>query len=615
MAKAKLSFLFVLLLLPLSFSLCIKDPNVTEQNYSLLNSLKPQLIKIEPQRSDDLQALRSGLIVSIELSSGSVASWTAYNSIPTKIELASHQLKGTKLYYSLTDSKQNLLDFGDSLFVWTSNGKTIVDSFKDRTEECGNVNVKAALLDLKNFDWQKIIAYAFLPSGTKLQVHCFTGSGQINVYYFDGSSQTIEISKELGPKNITLGYLGSNPLTIGDIIELIKENKVCVEKNADKILLRWNPEELFSAHQTASQQETQAPLEQDPDNDGIPGSSDSCPTQAETFNGYKDSDGCPDNVPEQAETRQSYGQIQAANSMAEYNLIFLPLQWNHSLDSTSGSYEDNVNKLTNYFLQKTGLQSCNKVAKIVMSEEEVRDCGFETINLSCFDISRAPTLVLNCVLKKRGIDINPKNNIAIALTNFPNLRKNQGGTCKPVAASTTLFGQPIVIIANEKAPFVLAHEFGHRLFYFCDQYDVEEYVNQDFMLKRAGMPSFSPGCQNKYPGPYSIEGKIIHAVKRYSVAYTGGTLVITGYNPENCPSYPRCSYETGNFVTCCPNMNKATSYVDCTGRFIPLRASGGSVVRGVSIMGPAFRSNGVFADIPRDFDCFEREAIQKIVRC
>ena len=32
----------------------------------------------------------------------------------------------------------------------------------------------------------------------------------------------------------------------------------------------------------------------DTDGDGIPDSSDSCPTQAETFNGVEDSDGCPD---------------------------------------------------------------------------------------------------------------------------------------------------------------------------------------------------------------------------------------------------------------------------------------------------------------------------------
>lgn len=618
LARAAFSslFIFLILFLPLSAAFCINDASIAEQNYSLLNSLKEQLIEKEPLRSDDLQALRSGLIVSIELSADSVTSWTAYNSIPVKIELVSQQLKGTKFYYSLTDSQQNLLDFKDSLFVWTFGGKSIVDSFRERTEECRNTNVKAALLDLKNFDGQKIVAYAFLPSGTKLHVHCFTGSGKLNVYYFDGSTRTIEISKELNPQAITLGYLGSQPLSIGDIIELIRENKVCVEKSTDKILLRWNPEVIFPAQQIVQHQETQAPLEQDSDNDGIPDSSDSCPTQPETFNGYNDSDGCPDNAPEQTEEtqRQNYEQIQAANSMAEYNLVFLPLLWNHSLDSTSGSYEDSINNLTNYFLEKTGLQGCNKIAKIVMSEEEVRDCGLDAINLSCFDPSQALTSVLICVRRKRGININSKNNIAIAITNFPNLRKRQGAYCKPVAATTTGFGQPMVIIANNKAPFVLAHEFGHKLFYFCDQYDVEEYVNQDSMLKRANMPSFSPGCQNKYPGPYSISGRTIYAVKRYSVTYSESTLLISGYNPESCPPYPKCSYETGDFITCCPNMDKATSYVDCTGRFIPLKTASGTI-RGISIMGPAFRSGGAFVDIPRDFDCFEREAIKRIVRC
>ena len=36
----------------------------------------------------------------------------------------------------------------------------------------------------------------------------------------------------------------------------------------------------------------------DSDSDGIPDASDSCPTQKETVNGYQDTDGCPDTVPD-----------------------------------------------------------------------------------------------------------------------------------------------------------------------------------------------------------------------------------------------------------------------------------------------------------------------------
>ena len=36
----------------------------------------------------------------------------------------------------------------------------------------------------------------------------------------------------------------------------------------------------------------------DTDVDGIPDASDACPTQKETVNGYKDTDGCPDTVPD-----------------------------------------------------------------------------------------------------------------------------------------------------------------------------------------------------------------------------------------------------------------------------------------------------------------------------
>ncbi|RLG70211.1 MAG: hypothetical protein DRO07_00730 [Candidatus Iainarchaeum archaeon] len=618
MVKNRSAWILVLLtfFLPNLAAFCIDDPNIVEQQYSFLSSLKEQLIEKEPLRSDDLQVLRSGIIAEIELSDSSVISWKAYNTIPVKIELTSSQLKGTRMYYSLLDSQQNLLNFNDSLLVWTYNGNAIVDSFKARTEECRHTNINAALLNLQNFNGQKIVAYAFLPRGAKLQIHCFTGSGQLNVYYFDGSMRTLKLSKESSAKIVTLGYLGTESLNISDIIELIRENKVCVERSANKIRLRWNPEAIFSIQQTGQQQEVQAPLEPDSDSDGIPDTSDSCPTQPETFNGYDDSDGCPDSLPNKPETQVSnYEQIRTSNSMAEYNFIFLPLQWNDSLNATSGTYVESVDRIMNYFIQKTGLQGCNKISKIVMSKEEVRDCGLESINLSCIDTSQAPTLVLNCVQKKRGININSSNNTAIALTNFPNLSKRVSNGCKPIAATTTLFGQPIIVIATNKTDFVLAHELGHRLFYFCDQYDVAEYVNQDFMLKRARMPAFNPGCQNKYPGPYSVVGNRVQALKRYDVSFIGGRFLMSGNPSESCPSYPRCSYEVGDFITCCPNMNKAAALVDCTGRFIPITTTSSSKTRGVSIMGPAFRSSGYMVNIPRDFDCFEKEAIRRTIRC
>ena len=616
--KTKVPLIFVLFIFfpPSLTAFCIDDPNIVEQQYSLLSSLKEQLIGKEPLRSDDLQALRSGLVVEIELSGGTVTSWIAYNTIPVKIELTSSQLKGTKMYYSLLDSRQNLLNFNDSLLVWAYNGNAIVDSFKARTEECRNTNINAALLNLQNFNGQKIVAYAFLPRDAKLQIHCFTGSGHLNVYYFDGTMRTLELSRGSDPRIVTLGYLGAESLNISDIIELIRENKVCVEKTADEIRLRWNPEAIFSIQQTGQQQEVQAPLEPDSDSDGIPDTSDSCPTQPETFNGYNDGDGCPDRAPTQPTTyRQDYGQVASANSLSQYNFIFLPLQWNDSLNGSSGTYEENVDRQLNFFLQKTGLQGCNKIAKIVMSKEEVRDCGLESINLSCIDTSRAPALILKCVQRKRGININSTNNIAIALTNTPNLGKNIGSGCRPIGATTTLFGQPIIIIATNYSSFVTSHELGHRLFYFCDQYDLGEYVYQNSMLKRANMPSFSPGCQNKYPGPYRIVNGIPHATQRYNVSYANGRLVIDRHASESCPPYPKCSYEVGGFVTCCPNMNKATTGVDCSGRFIPLQIASASADRAVSIMGPAFKGGGRIVNIPRDFDCFEKEAIARIVGC
>ena len=46
-----------------------------------------------------------------------------------------------------------------------------------------------------------------------------------------------------------------------------------------------------------SQTPTQSPTTKDSDFDRIPDSSDACPSQAENFNGYQDTDGCPDTPP------------------------------------------------------------------------------------------------------------------------------------------------------------------------------------------------------------------------------------------------------------------------------------------------------------------------------
>jgi outer membrane protein OmpA-like peptidoglycan-associated protein len=48
-----------------------------------------------------------------------------------------------------------------------------------------------------------------------------------------------------------------------------------------------------------------AKQEQDRDGDGIPDALDKCPDQPETFNGYKDDDGCPDEVPKPVDFKDS----------------------------------------------------------------------------------------------------------------------------------------------------------------------------------------------------------------------------------------------------------------------------------------------------------------------
>ena len=64
------------------------------------------------------------------------------------------------------------------------------------------------------------------------------------------------------------------------------------------------------------------PATSDVDNDGYPDSEDQCVSEAETWNKYKDLDGCPDQIPDQA--RQIHDQDQDGIIDDEDSCIFSP---------------------------------------------------------------------------------------------------------------------------------------------------------------------------------------------------------------------------------------------------------------------------------------------------
>jgi hypothetical protein len=57
--------------------------------------------------------------------------------------------------------------------------------------------------------------------------------------------------------------------------------------------------------------------ETDIDNDGIPDSTDLCMSEPETINGFEDTDGCPDVIPENESSKES----ESNNSLLQWTAV------------------------------------------------------------------------------------------------------------------------------------------------------------------------------------------------------------------------------------------------------------------------------------------------------
>jgi hypothetical protein len=118
------------------------------------------------------------------------------------------------------------------------------------------------------------------------------GNNEIYIMNADGTSQTRltnnidnDIFPDWSPDGTKIAIAGDTGQSYSDIYVI----------NADGSARTNISHNSYSYSKSDWIRNTPTPT--DTDKDGIPDSSDSCPTQAETVNGFQDTDGCPDVVP------------------------------------------------------------------------------------------------------------------------------------------------------------------------------------------------------------------------------------------------------------------------------------------------------------------------------
>ncbi|MFH1234934.1 MAG: hypothetical protein V1493_04970 [Candidatus Diapherotrites archaeon] len=542
---------------------------------------------------DSFQETKNGTVM--EFSNTKIGKLAQTAPIVLTLE-TSNQSKG-KIYYALatTEDYFSTQKYDSiSLFTWAdAQGTNLLDGIQSNAKpsQCAKwANAKdAAMLDLSNYPAEqpiKLFTATATTPGTYFTLLCATTDVDVTVTKADKSGKKYTLGKGIfnggANKMIPLNEAqeAEAQTFIGNVKEQVKQGNACIEDSK----IKWNLAKMLEVSvKGLAKTPVEILLEPDNDNDNLPNETDPQP-----------------NTPQQPSSGQTYPGLAQGDG---YTLLFLPLKWNHSLDSSTGTFEENVKEQSQYFIETAGIQTCKKITVKTLSEADIAGCSLQSLDMSGFDPYGALDLIKSCAGSKAGAQSNSGNLAVIALTNHPKMAvydPSFGSGAVQTAGFTEPGGN--IIIASIKSKAVPTHELGHLFFNFCDQYKFTEFVLQDNQRKRLGIPKgkgLSPGCQNKYPGPGGGQQY------QLQISQTG-LAVPSNFKPGQCPDYPKCSYETGSFLTCC--ANDKTDYHDCSGRFIPINGA-----RGLSVMGAYYAALG--DNLPRTYDCFEKEAIQKQAGC
>lgn len=360
--------------------------------------------------------------------------------------------------------------------------------------------------------------------------------------------------------------------------------------------------------------------EKDADNDGIIDLKDACPKEPETFNRYKDRDGCPDEVEKKRLERS--GELKSSrrserikeSKKSIYNkkvMLFVPIDFQHS---DNRKFKNKAKKYFDKFIEIAGLKKLSGrkivlVADDVLEYGKVKPCdrlrterakytvvGYRKIS----DLRRfwrdLDACGKNYLRKKYGYLPRYSDYRIVALINTTSSFWYFAGINFGQVKGVSLFGKrgPKNSVISTDWGSSVSHELGHT-FGFAEQYSAKAYLSA---LSRHNY------IKNYYPG--SLQ-------KHFNLKKEGvPSLYKRGY-PRGTDKYPTCSYNKGALKTNCPDWPKwlSSGAVDCLGRKLP-RAG---LMAKRSVMGPSSLSFDfvIFRLQTQDygFDCFEQSAIQR----
>ncbi|MEM0360103.1 MAG: hypothetical protein QXK06_02050 [Candidatus Diapherotrites archaeon] len=354
----------------------------------------------------------------------------------------------------------------------------------------------------------------------------------------------------------------------------------------------------------------------DTDKDGVIDLKDKCPHEKETYNRYKDTDGCPDESEKRELERQ--GKLKPSErSKKIYTspssisgkkaILFVPIDFDYSSDE---KFKKSAKQSFDKFLEEAGLSSKKTVlvADSVLEYEKIEECKklrtsryrYTLFNERSIDKlgtfwRSLDACGANFLRAKYGML--PKTTTyssdyrVVGLINTEHAVFYDLGQAKGFAMFEKSKPRNSIIAVNSSQ--AVGHELGHT-FGLAEQYS-----------KKAFLESYKkyPYIKNFYPGPlqkyFNLDAE--KASSLYQKGYTRGT-----------EDFPECPYSKDELYTKCPDWPEWLSFgaVDCYGRKMPKTGT----LKKRSFMGPSSIIDVGVAGIEttdHGFDCFEQPAIQK----